>query len=674
MIFTQLISRLSHPERPEEATQTLILAHRTELVQQAAEQCRRQYPNATIEIEMASAHSSGMADITVASIASITSGDRLLKFDPTKFKLILIDEAHHAVAARYMATLDHFGVLHMDEGKRADKPVVVGVSATLARNDGLALAKVLDYIVYHRDYVDMIEDNWLSQVKFTTVKTNVDLSRVKGTGGDFAVGELSKAVNTETTNEITVRSWLEKAQERKSTIVFCVDIAHVEELTAKFRQCGINAHPVTSNTPPQDRRERLDAFRKGEYQVLVNCGVFTEGTDIPNIDCVLLARPTKSRNLLVQMIGRGMRLHPGKKDCHIIDMVGSVERGIVTVPTLLGLDPDEILEGESIEQAKERISSAPAKNVHTQDDRPATVTFDDYPDVFSLLADSHQDKHVRRISQLAWVAISGHTQILSLRGGHIKISPVYPTPGSTSDPTFIVTETIALPIELTKGRKDVPFAKPRLLAEAPNIDAAVRAADTYALSKYPRSLLIHAAPWRSAPATEGQLKILSKMKLEKSLDGITKGKAGDMITRMKHGGMARWNMIEKERRRVERENERDEKLRARGRVEVGALLKHTPDSETPKKQKKPAKEDNSMDFSPVFTAGGFSNIDVTETLEEALGLPAHSKSDEKKKKRVVKLQEGQQETIVGKETKAMLERANAEWSTAGSMDNLTRVV
>ena len=80
--------------------------------------------------------------------------------------------------------------------------------------------------------------------------------------------------------------------------------------------------------------------------MLVNCGVFTEGTDIPNIDCVLLARPTKSRNLLVQMIGRGMRLHPGKINCHIIDMIGSIERGIVTVPTLMGLDPDEILDND----------------------------------------------------------------------------------------------------------------------------------------------------------------------------------------------------------------------------------------------------------------------------------------------------------------------------------------
>jgi len=89
--------------------------------------------------------------------------------------------------------------------------------------------------------------------------------------------------------------------------------------------------------------------------VLVNCGIFTEGTDIPNIDCILLARPTRSRNLIVQMIGRGMRLSPGKKDCHVIDMVGSVKaHGVVSTPTLFGLDPNEIVTEETADSLKQR--------------------------------------------------------------------------------------------------------------------------------------------------------------------------------------------------------------------------------------------------------------------------------------------------------------------------------
>ena len=186
-----------------------------------------------------------------------------------------------------------------------------------------------------RDYVDMIGEKWLSDVVFTTVQSKADVSGVKrGPAGDFQVGDLSRAVNTLETNEITVSAWMSRAVDRKSTLVFCVDLAHVADLTAAFRRRGIQANFVTGDTPKRVRSERLDAFKNRQYPVLLNCGVFTEGTDIPNIDCVVLARPTKSRNLLVQMIGRGMRLYAGKENCHIIDMVASLEAGIVTTPTL----------------------------------------------------------------------------------------------------------------------------------------------------------------------------------------------------------------------------------------------------------------------------------------------------------------------------------------------------
>ena len=353
VIFTQLIDRIKAPTR--DATQTLILVHRRELVEQAARHCKIAYPSKSIEIEMGNSHASGGADITVASIWSIVSGHRMLKFDPKRFKLVLVDEAHHIVATKFMETLDYFGLL-LKDSTRADLPApaaLVGVSATLSRFDGLRLSDAIDHIVYHkyvwrgfgnplhilrkvlRDYVDMIGEKWLSNVIFTTVQSKADISGViRGSTGDFQVGDLSRAVNTPETNEITVRAWMARAAGRKSTLVFCVDLAHVSDLTATFRRHGIEAKLVTGDTPKRVRSERLDAFRNRQYPVLLNCGVFTEGTDIPNIDCVVLARPTKSRNLLVQMIGRGMRLYTGKENCHIIDMVASLEAGIVTTPTL----------------------------------------------------------------------------------------------------------------------------------------------------------------------------------------------------------------------------------------------------------------------------------------------------------------------------------------------------
>lgn len=149
VIFSHLISRV--PEPSPEATQTLILVHRRELVEQAARHCSLAYPHLRIEIEMGARHATGTADITVASIQSIMSGTRLVKFDPDHFKLLLVDEAHHIVASRYLDVLKHFS---LDEESvksgRAGKTALVGVSATFSRHDGLRLGAAIDHIVYHK--------------------------------------------------------------------------------------------------------------------------------------------------------------------------------------------------------------------------------------------------------------------------------------------------------------------------------------------------------------------------------------------------------------------------------------------------------------------------------------------------------------------------------------------
>jgi ATP-dependent helicase IRC3 len=272
VIFTQLIDRVKPASKNSD--QTIILAHRQELVEQAARHCSNAYPTKRIEVEMGSMHASGAADITIASVQSIISGDRISKFDPKRFKLVLVDEAHHIVAPGYMKTLDHFGLLK----PRSTTPALVGVSATLSRFDGLRLGAAIDQIVYHKDYIDMIGEKWLSDVIFTTVESKADISKVKrGATGDFQTGELSRVVNTSQINEVTVRSWLAKAKDRKSTLVFCVDLAHVTQLTNTFRAYGVDARFVTGDTPKAERSASLDSFRAGEFPVLVNCGVFTEG-------------------------------------------------------------------------------------------------------------------------------------------------------------------------------------------------------------------------------------------------------------------------------------------------------------------------------------------------------------------------------------------------------------
>ncbi|KAG5775803.1 hypothetical protein H9Q73_010522 [Fusarium xylarioides] len=571
VIFTQLIDRI--PTANEDAQQTLILAHRRELVEQAANHCQRAYPDKKIEIEMGNVHATGTADITVASVRSITSQGRLKKFDPSRFKLLLVDEAHHIVAPGYLKTLRHFGL----DKKRPDSPNLVGVSATFSRFDGVKLGAAIDEIVYHKDYVDMISKKWLSDVIFTTVESKANLSEVKkGAFGDYLPSDLSKAVNTSEINDITVRSWMAKAPGRKSTLVFCVDVAHVVELTDRFRQHGFDARYVTGETPKIERGETLNSFRKGEFPVLVNCGVFTEGTDIPNIDCIILARPTRSRNLLVQMIGRGMRLHPGKKNCHTIDLVSSLDTGIVTTPTLFGLDPDILVERATVNDLRkikdtEHVTSQQPLSYQTTPGPGAdSVTFTDYDSVLDLIADTSGEKHIRAISKYAWVQVGKEKFVLSSpSGSYVRIERVSEQL-NTKGPLYRAIEVRALPPGVAK----VPYAMPREILTAATFTDAVHGADSFAAKMFPHTFIHRYQRWRTLPPTQGQVDFINKMRGKAEplkLENLDKGKAADMITKLKHGARGQFARIEAGQRRQDKQNRVAEAKRLREQVKVGPV-------------------------------------------------------------------------------------------------------
>lgn len=449
-------------------------------------------------------------------------------------------------------------------------------------------------LTLERDYIDMIGENWLADVIFTTVQSKADISKVKrGAGGDFQLSSLSMAVNTKKTNEITFRAWMERATERKSTLVFCVDLEHVKDLTATFRNNGVDARYVTGNTAKRTRGELLDAFKAQEYPVLINCGVYTEGTDIPNIDCVLLARPTKSRNLLVQMIGRGMRLHPEKTNCHIIDMVASLKTGVVTTPTLFGLDPAEIIKEagfaqlEKLRERKEAEAQEPAQDVPAEAEqspgqKSISLEFTDYETVYDLIQDTAGERHVRSISPLAWVHVGRQRFVLSTRADFITIE-------GASSPTahFTVTYTRALkeqqfyttPNGYQKSKS--PYMRPREIAKSDTFQDAVHAADTFATGKYPWKLISHVQPWRRMPATEDQLKFLNSLQGNKKdkpgrekqqhyeAETITKGRAGDMITKFKFGAKGYFARLEAAKKRDLKTKEKKEKEEAREKVKVG---------------------------------------------------------------------------------------------------------
>jgi ATP-dependent helicase IRC3 len=511
---------------------------------------------------MGTSQASGAADITVCSVQSLTR--RLDKFDASRVKLILIDEAHHAAASSYLDVLTHFG---------ADTPdsecIVIGVSATLSRTDGLQLGSALDHVVYHRDYVEMIKDNWLCPVKFTQVKQpETNLSRVRLTkSGEFNPTQLAKTVNTLANNIVSVRSWIDRcAGRRRSTIVFAVDIGHVNDLTETFRQHGFDARAVTSYTSKADRVALVEAFRRGDFPVLINCGIFTEGFDLPEIDCVMLCRPTRSRGLLVQMIGRGMRKADAKADCHVLDFTSCLENGVVSLPTLYGLDPNELLDAEelSLEEIERRAAAALAKReaaaaelealsapVETREP-PTAVTYFDYDNVEDLINELNagDGRHISTLSPLNWVQIDVKKYILSLgKRGFIRVQPC-----ASDESLWMGTETRTLPHYV-----DAILSKPKVLFEKmPGVEGAIAAASTYAVKCVPRSTLLKHAPWRSAEASEAQKKLVAKLAKRSFEDRtLTKGEAADFITRFKHGikgVVAKSNKEKRSQHRVEKKD------------------------------------------------------------------------------------------------------------------------
>lgn len=450
VIFSNLINQLALAKKCQAA---LILVHRRELVQQAAATIRKCVPNCHVLIEMGTSsvpeetvQFKGATTVIIASVQSLVR--RIDKYSGDFFDLIIIDEAHHSVANSYQSVLNHFN----------DGVPRIGFSATFERADNKALSTVIDEIVYHRGILEMIGDKWLCEGKFTQVKVDYDLSKVgiSSVTNDFKIERLSQVMNNDRVNEIIVQTYIHKngigcgrgEKNFKSTLLFAIDISHVNSLQRKFAEHDIKVSSVTSATRIDERDRIVREFKLGNIQVLINCGIFTEGTDMPNIDCILLCRPTRSRSLLIQMIGRGLRLHHSKKHCSIIDFTGNTSQvGVVSVPTLAGIENyDDTLEDATIqdlqsikdefqfnEGKREEKEIAAQKSFDIFLDKmdafdltlSSFETFRSYHDHFSIsdaaateIPDSLNELNLFYNSRYPWAKFSDNAWALSLQNNH----------------------------------------------------------------------------------------------------------------------------------------------------------------------------------------------------------------------------------------------------------------
>jgi superfamily II DNA or RNA helicase len=309
------------------AGRILWLAHRSELLDQARETFEARI-GLQCEIEKGEARATnggslfGGAPVVVASVQSLR-GARLKRFAPHSFGTVVIDEAHHAAAKGYRDVLAQF-----PEAK------VLGLTATPDRGDGVALGHVFETVAFEYEIRTAIRDGYLCPLLQKSIEcADLDLSDVSTVAGDLNQGELEKRIKLDAVLHQIAGPLVREAGARP-TIVFMpgVEAAHalVEVMGGYTSPRGVTA--IDGSQPPQIRSERIGRFRRGDVQFLVNCMVLTEGFDAPETSCVAMARPTKSRALYAQCIGRGLRTAPGKTDCLVLDFKGNAGRHKLVTP------------------------------------------------------------------------------------------------------------------------------------------------------------------------------------------------------------------------------------------------------------------------------------------------------------------------------------------------------
>lgn len=385
VVFAEVIRRMLFSRPGGRATHAMILAHREELVHQAADKVSK-VAGVDCEIEMGDYRVIGMMGclppVVVSSVQTHMSGRngqrRMMKFNPKDFSVLVVDEAHHATSPSYRACIDRY--LKENPDCR-----LLGVTATPDRADELALGSVFETVAASYDISDAIRDGWLVPVEQRIVTVgSLDFSSVKTTAGDLNPGELADIMEEERNLHAVAAPVLDILKEKRA-IIFATSVRQAERLAEILNRGEGDGDSGSGNgerkradwlcgaTPKDLRHDKLAAFKEGRTQFMVNVGVLTEGFDDAGVEAVVMARPTKSRALYAQMIGRATRpsakiaakLGDGdsgsgngaewrrsliagsdKPKCLVLDFVGNAGRHklITSADILGGKYPDEVIE------------------------------------------------------------------------------------------------------------------------------------------------------------------------------------------------------------------------------------------------------------------------------------------------------------------------------------------
>ena len=305
MVLAELVKRLM---MKDEGIRILIVAHRRELIEQIKATVKRMGLNADNQLSVINNQT-----IIVESIQTISRRIATIEFAPS---LVVIDEAHHALAKTYKMMWDAWPDARF-----------LGLTATPCRLNGKGFTDLFDVLVQSWDIPTFIKEKWLATYDFVSIKADsrtqqlISSLKKRGADGDYQVKEMDAMLNKRPSIERLYNCVTEFARNRKG-FVYAINIDHARSIAEHYQSKGVNAVAIDSHTPVKERERIISSFRSGELQVLVNVDIFSEGFDCPDVEFIQLARPTLSLAKYLQMVGRGLRPSKGKKNCMIIDNVG----------------------------------------------------------------------------------------------------------------------------------------------------------------------------------------------------------------------------------------------------------------------------------------------------------------------------------------------------------------
>ena len=339
--------------RVKEGDRVLILAHRGELLEQAADKLL----SATgLKSALEKADSSSLGSwyrVTVGSIQSLQREKRLEQFDENYFGTIIVDEAHHCLSDGYQRVLGHF-----------PNARVLGVTATPDRGDMRNLGQYFDSLAFEYTLPNAIRDGYLSPIKAETIPLKLDLTGVGIQSGDFKAGDLGTALDPYL--DAIADEMRNRCMDRK-TVVFLPLVKTSQKFRDLLNRRGFRATEVNGSS--EDRAEILRDFESGKYNVLCNSMLLTEGWDCPAVDCIVVLRPTKVRSLYCQMVGRGTRLAPGKEFLLLLDFLWHTEKHELCHPAHLICESPEVAKklAENLEDAGGPVDLEEAEKKASED-------------------------------------------------------------------------------------------------------------------------------------------------------------------------------------------------------------------------------------------------------------------------------------------------------------------